>query len=167
MPSETIKFSISIISLLVAIAIFLFAKNNKTIRCLVGAVFLLIAITFVVLGLVSIYQNSPFVGMWYGIDNDGSDLTLSITKNSSQYSLDLFDTAAWICGLDETHNPQYSVKIFSTGVVSGNVLETTSVSAICSNNPSVLGNPYMNTKYTYYKSSDTLIDNYGVIWKRK
>lgn len=167
MSSELIIFTISIIGLLVAIAAFFLGTNHKPIRYFFGSIFLLIAITFAILGFMSLYQDSPFVGVWSGVDTDGSDLTLSITKSSGEYTLDLFDTTAWLCDLDETGNPQYSVKVVSTGVVSSGVLKTNTVSATCSNNSSSSFNPKMDVEYRYNKSDDTLIDSFGIIWKRR
>jgi WD40 repeat protein len=71
----------------------------------------------------------PFVGEWAAVDlRDGSNETLTITRDGDSYSVILLDDKATLCGSDASGKPQFGAEIKFTGTVHGTVLNTVSTS---------------------------------------
>jgi len=108
--------------------------------------------------------SDPFIGKWGSTDTDGSYQILTIGGGSgSSYHIRVYDFGASTCGLDpETGDFLYAAAIegmlsLSNGIVSGKL------PLYCQTAPPTFKSVAF-LQYTYEAATDTLIDNFGVVW---
>jgi hypothetical protein len=100
--------------------------------------------------------EGPFPGRWQSTDKDGSHQTLGITSDAALLGVTYNDTVATVCG----GNPATAT---GSGIAAGYTL-TLTLSVNCLNPTKFWGTaPYV---FTYTLATDTLKDNYGIIWHR-
>ena len=110
-----------------------------------------------------------FVGTWAVRDKDGSSTTLTVVRSGAGYNLTLHDDGASVCGLDSAGNPQFQLENTLVGTVSGSVLNATTTSSTCLTDPPSPG-PMPNgisVIFIYDAPTDTLVDNFGIVWRRQ
>jgi hypothetical protein len=135
----------------------------KTIfRLFVIAVGLLVIITAFVSSARA--APDPFVGYWTSTDTDGSYQILTIGGgSSSSYHIRVYDFGASTCGLDpETGDFLYAASIEGTLSLSNGMLSGILPLYCQTAPPTYDGNAFI--QYTYDPATDTLVDNFGVVW---
>jgi hypothetical protein len=103
--------------------------------------------------------QGELAGTWTSIDTDGSNQTLNITwSGKGAYAVAYFDEAAGtLCG-------GAPAMANGSGRVDGNTLFTRGA-AVCLPGGNLL-HGVIGIDYTYDAASDTLTDNFGVVWSR-
>jgi hypothetical protein len=125
----------------------------------------IISLGVLVVGLVAGLGAPPAVaaqgslaGSWTSIDTDGSNQTLTITGSGHRvYATSLFDDSATLCD---------GAPAMATG--SGTVVEEelfTRVSAVCLPGGNLLRG-VIGIGYVYDAGTDTLTDDFGIVWSR-
>jgi hypothetical protein len=109
------------------------------------------------LSVTATIAPNEFIGRWKSTDKDGSTQTLAISHlDAVVLTLDYADDVATHCG----GNPATAT---ATGTPAGDTLSVSFV-VYCENPKAFWGNaPYT---FTYTKATDTMADNYGVVWHR-
>ena len=108
--------------------------------------------------------SDPFVGKWASTDTDGSYQILAIGGGSgSYYHVRVYDFGASTCGLDpETGAFLYAASI--DGILSlANGMLSGTLPLYCQTAPPTFDG-YAFLQFTYDPSTDTLVDNFGVVW---
>jgi hypothetical protein len=108
--------------------------------------------------------SDPFVGKWSSTDTDGSYQILTIGGgNGSSYHIRVYDFGASTCGLDpETGDFLYAASIEGTFSLSNGMLSGT-LPLYCQTSPPTFdGDAFL--QFTYDPATDTLVDNFGVVW---
>jgi len=99
-------------------------------------------------------------GSWRSTDTDGSSQSLEITqppgRGADIYSFNYHDTASAAC-------QGVPLDIAGTGTFSDQTLKVR-FTFVCPGSPDPLG-PY-DSWYRYNSASDTITDNWGVVWRR-
>lgn len=105
-----------------------------------------------------------FVGHWTSTDTDGSSQTLDIWQTNGFYQVVYFDDGGSVCGVfDENDDPIVPVLGKGRGTADGDELTVNSLLRCLMPG----GVPFMATvTYTYDSGSDTLTDDFGVVWYR-
>lgn len=108
--------------------------------------------------------SDPFIGKWSSPDTDGSYQSLTIGGgNGSSYHIRIYDFGASTCGLDpETGDFLYAA--FIEGILSlSNGMLSGTLPLYCQTAPPTFdGNAFL--QFTYDPATDTLVDNFGVVW---
>ena len=108
--------------------------------------------------------SDPFVGKWNSIDTDGSYQILTIGGCSgNSYPIRVYDFGASTCGLDpETCEILYAASLEGNFSLSDGILSGT-LPLYCQTSPPTFdGDAFL--QFTYDPATDTLIDNFGVVW---
>jgi hypothetical protein len=108
--------------------------------------------------------SDPFVGKWDSTDTDGSYQILTIGQgSSSSYHIRVYDFGASTCGLDlQTGDFLYAASIVGTLSLSNGMLSGT-LPLYCQTAPPTFDG-YAFLQFTYDPATDTLVDNFGVVW---
>lgn len=103
--------------------------------------------------------QGDLAGTWTSIDNDGSNQTLTVTGSGSRaYAVAYFDDAATtLCD----GGPAMAL---GTGRVEDDLLFTRSAAVCVPGGNRLRG--LIEIVYEYDSGSDTLTDNFGVVWSR-
>jgi len=125
---------------------------------------LLIASALVLAVAAPALAVDSFVGHWTSTDTDGSNQTLDVWRTNGFYQLVVYDDGASTCGVfDENGDPTVAAIGKGTGTADGDDL-TASFMLKCQMPASP---PFMATvTFTYDSGTDTLTDNFGVVWYR-
>jgi hypothetical protein len=108
---------------------------------------------------------SPFVGLWEGVDIDGSNLRLAIGGGGGGFRTFYFDDGATICGLDpDTGDFLYAAIARGPATASGLTL-TATWDVWCLSHPAAFWGT-VGVDFTYDPVADTLTDTLGVVWTR-
>lgn len=106
----------------------------------------------------------PFIGKWASTDTDGSYQILTIGGgNGNSYHIRVYDFGASTCGLDpETGDFLYAASIEGPLFLSDVMLSGT-LPLYCQTAPPTFdGIAFL--QFTYDPATDTLVDNFGVVW---
>lgn len=130
----------------------------------------LFIITVVVLIMTTAFMSTtgntsdPFVGKWASTDTDGSYQILTIGGGSgSSYHIRVSDFGASTCGLDpESGDFLHAASIEGTLSLSDGRLSA-ALPLYCQTTPPTFDG-YAFLQYTYDQATDTLVDNFGVVW---
>lgn len=102
-------------------------------------------------------DGGVLAGTWSSTDTDGSAQTLRISGSGTRtYAMYLLDQAGTVCG-------GAPASVAGTGVVDGDSLVLTGTLA-CRPGGAILGRGSIG--FTYDAGSDTLTDEFGVVWRR-
>jgi len=104
-------------------------------------------------------NDSPFLGTWESVDNDGSNQSLAINGGGSgHFAISLYDDAATVaCG-------GAPALVSGSGTADGNDLNMTAAITCLPGGNFVRGR--IAISFEYDPSSDTLTDFSGVVWER-
>ena len=108
--------------------------------------------------------SDPFVGKWNSIDTDGSYQILTIGGGSgNSYHVRVYDFGASTCGIDpETGEILYTASIEGVLSLSNGILSGT-LPLYCQTAPPTFDSDAF-LQFTYDPATDTLVDNFGVVW---
>lgn len=113
----------------------------------------------------------PFRGNWESIDVDGSYQRMAIGGGGAGgYRVNYYDTGATVCGAPDPVTGDWPYAAQARGV--GEALPGTGVlegtwDVWCLTAPPTLVFDDLAFRFEYDPSSDTLADNFGVVWTRR
>ena len=148
---------------------FMEVEMNRKMRTLVLTASLLLALSATSVSVLA--APNPFVGMWESTDTDGSYQTLAIGGGPGMtHHFRYLDYGATVCGLGP--GGEFLYKAFGYGTMTEAMLDgypilTGSAQVSCLTSPPT-PLPYLSGfAFTYDAATDTLTDQYGVVWSRK
>jgi hypothetical protein len=133
----------------------------------ISRLFLIVIVSLLIAGMLvssAHAASDPFVGKWGSIDTDGSYQILTIGGGSdTSYHVRAYDFGASTCGLDpETGEILYAASLEGTLSLSNGMLSGT-LPIYCQTAPPTFDSDAF-LQFTYDPATDTLVDNFGVVW---
>lgn len=133
----------------------------------ISHLFLIVVVSLLITGMLASSAHAtsdPFVGKWSSIDTDGSYQILTIGGGSgTSYHVRMYDFAASTCGFDpDTGEILYAASLNGTLSLSNGMLSGT-LPLYCQTSPPTFDSDAF-LQFTYDPATDTLVDNFGVVW---
>ncbi len=144
------------------------AEMNKSMRLIIVSPSMLLILVLSV--STAFAAPNPFMGMWESTDTDGGHQTLAIGGSPGiDHHIRYLDYGAIVYGLGP--DGEFLYKAFAKGVLTegtqaGFPILTGTVQFYCQTLPPSALPYFSDLRFTYDPTTDTLVDQWGVVWSR-